>query len=296
MSVNKSVHKLNVELQKMNKAEKAERAAEASEKKLGTTEKNTLSQISGQEQAIFDQFQSGTLTTAQQQKALTQLFGLGEKEQKAVDAYKTNLAKDKASVAKDKKAVSADHKAALKDLKPAELHLSLKQTNADRKELGLKGLKKAIREPSGKGADAIKAGRSVLGQNIQSLKYHGPLAKYLDKWPSDHVCCANFVSAALEKAGLIKPSEHSDAVSGLASNLSRDHKWQKVSSAHMKPGDVVCFEVPGEGHMAHVEMFAGYKNGVAEFIGSNNVNSDGSQRISEGHVGYHIDAVYHYKG
>ncbi len=126
----------------------------------------------------------------------------------------------------------------------------------------------------------IAIAQSVLQRNIQDLKTSGPLAGLLDKAPSSHVCCANFVSACLQKAGEIKPSEHNDSVKGLAKNLGNDARWSKVSSSAMKPGDVVCFQVPGEGHMAHVEMFAGYKNGVPQFIGSNNVNRDGTQSIS----------------
>lgn len=149
---------------------------------------------------------------------------------------------------------------------------------------------------SGNGSDAIATARSVLGQNIASLKNNGPLAKQLDKWPANNVCCANFVSACLEKAGQINHSEHNDSVKGLASNLSNDPRWAKTSLANAKPGDVVCFNVPGEGPMSHVVMFAGMKNGQPSFIGSNNVNSDGSQRITEGHMGYPIGAVYHFKG
>jgi len=148
----------------------------------------------------------------------------------------------------------------------------------------------------GRGADALSIARSDLGKNISSLKYSGNLAQYLDKWPGNNVCCANFVSACLEKAGLISHPEHNDNVSGLANNLRRDSKWKAVDANHLSPGDVVCFEVPGEGHMAHVEIFAGYVNGRPTYIGSNNVNADGTQRISEGYAGYHVDAAFHYVG
>jgi LysM repeat protein len=146
------------------------------------------------------------------------------------------------------------------------------------------------------GRNALAAAESVLGQNISSLKYNGPLAQFLDKWPGNNVCCANFVSACLQKAGLISHSEHNDNVSGLANNLRRDPHFRSVDANHLSPGDVVCFNVPGEGHMAHVEMFVGYRNGRPLYIGSNNVNPDGSQRISEGSPGYSIDAAFHYVG
>jgi len=294
MSVNKAVHKLNVDLSHLSHAKKAEAKDVAAEKKAGATEKSTRAKIAQQAQQIYDQFESGTLDTAHQLSALHTLYGLGEKDQKAVDAYGTAMSHAKSALAHDKKAVSTAHKHGLKDLKAAEYHLGLKQTNKDRRALGLKSLKHTVRPPH-RGADVLKAARSVKGHNIQQLKYSGPLAKYLDKWPSSHVCCANFVSACLQKEGLIKHSEHNDSVVGLAHNLGHDKNWHAVSSHNMKPGDVVSFEVPGEGHMAHVEIFSGYKHGVAQFIGSNNVNSDGSQRVVEGHVGYHIDKVYRHK-
>ncbi len=148
----------------------------------------------------------------------------------------------------------------------------------------------------GRGTDAYNVARSVLNRNISDLKYNGELAKYLDKWPGNNVCCANFVSASLEKAGLIKHSEHNDSVKGLAANLRNDPHWSETSLKNAKPGDVVAFNVPGEGPMSHVVMFAGWKNGSPTFIGSNNVNRDGSQRITEGRMGYPVGAVFHYNG
>jgi hypothetical protein len=143
---------------------------------------------------------------------------------------------------------------------------------------------------------AYDAARSVLGQNISSLKYNGPLAKYLDKWPGNNVCCANFVSACLESAGQIKPSEHNDNVRGLANNLSSDSRWSQTSLKNAKPGDVVCFNVPGEGSYSHTVMFAGWKGNQPIFIGSNNANADGTQRITQGPMNYPIAAVFHYHG
>jgi peptidoglycan hydrolase-like protein with peptidoglycan-binding domain len=165
-------------------------------------------------------------------------------------------------------------------------------------EVGAKDLKAINKAVAGlkSGDDAYRIAHSQLGKNASWLKTHGPLAKYFDDNVSTHVCCANFVSACLEYAGLITHSQHTNSVSTLASNLAHDKDWKREGTSHLKPGDVVCFTVPGEGSYAHVEMFAGYKNGVPTFIGSNNVNSDGSQRVSIGSPGYHIDAVYRYHG
>jgi len=147
------------------------------------------------------------------------------------------------------------------------------------------------------GANPVSVAKQYLGQNIATLKRSGSLAANLDKWPSNKTCCANFVSACLQKAGQIPAREHNDSVRGLANTLAKDPHFKKVSLANAKPGDVVCFDVPGEGHYAHVEMYAGRDSaGRPMFIGSNNVNRDGTQRISEGHVGYGIDAIYQYQG
>ena len=142
---------------------------------------------------------------------------------------------------------------------------------------------------------AYTAARSVLGKNVQNLKYSGPLAKYLDKWPSDTVCCANFVSACQEKAGLMTPAMHTDSVYNLSHELAANKNWKKVSLKDAKPGDVVIMNVPGEGAYGHTVMFAGWKDGKAEFIGSDNVNADGSQRITESTMGYGITAIYQHK-
>lgn len=149
---------------------------------------------------------------------------------------------------------------------------------------------------AGGNSDAYKNATEVLGRNISDLKNNGPLAKYLDKWPGNNVCCANFVSSCLEKAGQINHSEHNDSVKGLSANLRADKRWSETSLKNAKPGDVVAFNVPGEGPYSHVVMFAGWKNGQPQFIGSNNVNSDGSQRITQGGMNYPVAAVFHYHG
>jgi len=93
---------------------------------------------------------------------------------------------------------------------------------------------------SGRGADALNIARSVLGQNISSLKAGGSLAAYLHGWVPNNVCCANFVSACLQKAGLISASEHNDNVSGLSNKLAADSKapWRtwRCSSATTTAG------------------------------------------------------------
>ena len=146
------------------------------------------------------------------------------------------------------------------------------------------------------GSNPASVAAQYLGQNISALKVKSGIAKDLDKWPANTVCCANFVSACLQETGQISASQHNDSVAGLSKMLAKDPKFEKVSLKNAKPGDVVCFNVPGEGVNSHTEIYAGMKNGKPQFIGSNNVNRDGTQRISQGSVSYPINAIYHYVG
>jgi LysM repeat protein len=136
--------------------------------------------------------------------------------------------------------------------------------------------------------------QSHLGKNAGSLKLEkGGVGSDMEDWVPNNVNCANFVSACLEQAGQIKNSQHHNAVTGLQANLDKDPNFKRVSLAQAKPGDVVSMKTPG-GH--HVVMFAGMKNGKPQFIGSNNVNADGSQRISMTSMNYPILSVHQYRG
>jgi len=136
--------------------------------------------------------------------------------------------------------------------------------------------------------------RSHLDKNAGSLKLEkNGVGADMEDWVPNNVNCANFVSACLEQAGQIKNSQHHNAVVGLAANLDKDPNFKRVSLANAKPGDVVSMKTPG-GH--HVVMFAGWKNGKPEFIGSNNVNRDGTQRISMTQMNYPIMSIHQYRG
>jgi cell wall-associated NlpC family hydrolase len=144
------------------------------------------------------------------------------------------------------------------------------------------------------GAAAYKTARSLLGKNASWVKTHEPLGKYMPDWVGNTVNCASFVSACLRKNGLMDGHQEV-SVRGLADQLSHDKDWKRVSLRDAKPGDVVCFNVGGRDY-AHTVMFAGWKNGKPVFIGSNNANADGTQRITQGYMGYPINAIYQYQG
>ncbi|EPX59994.1 LysM domain protein [Cystobacter fuscus DSM 2262] len=156
---------------------------------------------------------------------------------------------------------------------------------------GTGGTGPATRGPGGSPFDIAK---SHLQKNAGSLKLEkNGVGADMDDWVPNNVNCANFVSACLEQAGQIKNGQHHNSVVGLQGNLDRDPNFKRVSLAQAKPGDVVSMKTPG-GH--HVVMYAGMKDGKPQFIGSNNVNSDGSQRITMSSMNYPIMSIHQYQG
>lgn len=113
-----------------------------------------------------------------------------------------------------------------------------------------------------------------LDRNASELKRSGDLP--MNPNVPSNVCCANFVSAVLEKAGLITHGQRSDAVATLNTNLRNDG-WRQVPLSQARPGDVVIIQGGG---MSHTEIVASNDNGKVTFIGSNNRNADGTQRIT----------------
>jgi murein DD-endopeptidase MepM/ murein hydrolase activator NlpD len=146
----------------------------------------------------------------------------------------------------------------------------------------------------GPGGSPFDIAKSHLDKNAGSLKLEkGGVGADMEDWVPNNVNCANFVSAVLEQAGQIKNSQHHNAVVGLQANLDKDPNFKRVSLSQARPGDVVSMKTPG-GH--HVVLFAGWKNGKPQFIGSNNVNRDGSQRISFTQMNYPIMSIHQYRG
>lgn len=147
------------------------------------------------------------------------------------------------------------------------------------------------RGPGGSPFDIAKAN---LGKNAGSLKMEkSGVGADMEDWVPNNVNCANFVSACLEQAGQIKDSQHNNSVYGLQGNLDKDPNFKRVSLAEAKPGDVVSMKTPGG---QHVVMFAGMKDGKPQFIGSNNVNPDGSQKITISSMNYPIMSIHQYRG
>ena len=135
--------------------------------------------------------------------------------------------------------------------------------------------------------------RQYLGWNARDLKVSSnPVGRAMQDWVPNNINCANFVSGTLIASGQIRQSQGNASVYGLMGNLDRDPNFRRVSLSQARPGDVVSMRTPGG---QHVVLFAGWQNGRPLFIGSNNVNPDGSQRISYAQMRYPIMAIHQYR-
>lgn len=126
----------------------------------------------------------------------------------------------------------------------------------------------------GSGAQTVNIAERFLDRNVSDLKRSGELP--MNPSVPNNINCANFVSAVLEKNGLLSSGEHTNAVETLRKTLL-GKGWQAVSLKNAKPGDVVIMQNNGA---SHTEIVASNKNGKVTFIGANNRNADGSQRIT----------------
>lgn len=136
--------------------------------------------------------------------------------------------------------------------------------------------------------------RQYLNWNARDLKVSSnAVGRAMQDWVPNNVNCANFVSGVLIAAGQIRQNQGSAAVRGLMANLDRDPNFRRVSLSQARPGDVVSMRTNGG---QHVVLFAGWQNGRPLFIGSNNVNRDGSQRVTYTQMRYPIMAIHQHRG
>ncbi len=147
-----AIRRFNTDLKHLRSAEGVEKKAVATEKKDAAAEKSALASIDAQKQQILDSFQTQQtpgqpFDPASFAQDLNKMAQLGMQRQQTQDRFDTRLAGDKKSIKKDQALVKKDHQQALKDLKPAEYDMNLKQTNAARKELGLKKVNQVVRPP-----------------------------------------------------------------------------------------------------------------------------------------------------
>jgi hypothetical protein len=125
----------------------------------------------------------------------------------------------------------------------------------------------------------VAQARTELGRNAHDVKLGSDaIGKAMRDDVSDCKNCANFVSGSLLAAGQITSKDMSASVDGLMDKLRKTGNFTESHSlADVQKGDVVAFD------HAHVMICTGFDaKGQPTFIGSNNENKDGSQKISEG--------------
>jgi LysM repeat protein len=143
-------------------------------------------------------------------------------------------------------------------------------------------------------SSAYEIAKDFIGWNASRLKVAGnAVGTAMFDWVPNNVNCANFVSGVLVAAGQLKRSQVDASVTGLMETLDRDPQFHRVSLRDARPGDVVSMKTR-RGH--HVVFFAGWRDGRPLFIGSNNVNADGTQKVSWGQFDYPILAIHQYRG
>ncbi len=268
MSTNPAVRRLHNDLVKMHHAAAAVKKAQATVKTDGAAEKKALAQLKAQEQAIVDSFANPTTPPTPQQElsALQQMFGLGQKEVQTQDRFDARLAGDKKAVTRDQALGKKDRQQALEDLKPAEYHLSLKDTNAARKQLGLKPLDKPVRvQGNAKLQKAVNIAEQAvhLEQSQHCYDYtqaYGARTNYgrgpTGKGPNGRATfdCSGFVGAVYKAAGL--PSPYTVGYEGTSFDVAGCKNMQQVSQSQAKPGDVVVFP-------DHIALYIGHGNCIS---------------------------------
>ena len=132
--------------------------------------------------------------------------------------------------------------------------------------------------PGSGSSDVAAIAEKYLGQNASSLKVNRNDNLPMNAGVPSNVCCANFVSAVLTEAGKLPANLHTDSVAQLNTTL-RNRGWTPVPASEAKPGDVVIIQGGG---VSHTEIVSG----PGQMIGSNNVNADGSQRISHNNLSW----------
>lgn len=131
-----------------------------------------------------------------------------------------------------------------------------------------------------------EAAAEYEGRDAEELKRSGDLP--MNPNVDSDVCCANFVTAVLQKEGYI--DWHTDLVATAYTKL-QDEGWTPVDAAHAKPGAVAVINGrDGTGNNDHIEFVHSNDNGTIKLIGSNNVNPDGTQKVTIGNP--YGDVVY----
>jgi hypothetical protein len=132
------------------------------------------------------------------------------------------------------------------------------------KNLPMQNVQKVWYSDLARPKEAATVAEAFLGRSVADLM-NGNNFPEMSKGIRTDVCCANFVSACLQRAGLIDASLHSNTVAGLESNLLKAG-WTVTDAAHAKRGDVVIMQ----SGVSHTELVDSNDNGNLTLIGANN--------------------------
>ncbi len=137
-------------------------------------------------------------------------------------------------------------------------------------------------------SDPLALAEKLEGKSAEELKNSGEIP--MDPSVSNDVCCANFVTAVLQKSGKI--DWHDNTVAGAYKKL-QSQGWTQVDAAHAKPGAVAVINAhDSTPDNDHIEFVKTNDNGLIKLIGSNNTDGGyGPQVVSTGNP-YGNDVVY----
>jgi spore coat assembly protein SafA len=136
----------------------------------------------------------------------------------------------------------------------------------------------ATASPGGGTGNVAAIAEKYLGQNASSLKTNSNDNLPMDPNCPSTECCANFVSAVLVQSGELPSNLHTDSVEQLKDTL-QSRGWTAVPASEAKAGDVVIMQGGG---ISHTEIVSG----PGQMIGSNNINADGTQKVSTNSLSY----------
>lgn len=286
------VKRLNQDLKHLHTAKVHENHAKAHEKHAEkalkhdrSAEKTALGKIADRKDALEAQILQAEQPTTPggtpgtpPASLLNQVVQLGRKEVQTKDHFAHEIASDKKTLKADRKTVAKDAKAykkdlhqGRKDLKPAEYHLSLKKTNHDRKLLGLKALKHAVRP-----------------------KIHNTVGGKVGKWiaQAQQVLAAHGVSMGKMNAHDIdiiiqhESSGNPKAVNRWDSNAAAGHPSEGLMQTIGPTFN--AYKLPGHGHILNPvdNIIAGVRYAISRYGSISNVPGVRAVHAGRAYVGY----------
>lgn len=123
----------------------------------------------------------------------------------------------------------------------------------------------------------------MLGFNASDNEVSGLLSQEMQEWVPNDRDCASFVTGALTEAGWVPDSSYTASVLQMTSNLSKDPNFVSTTDlSQLQPGDPIVIQSPSAAY-GHAVLYAGQgAAGNHLYVGSNNVNGNGTQQVTYG--------------